>query len=98
MAIDRPSELPAKNDERILEKPSLLKVLDQGGRRLINVHALPFDQLGQITVLIPSAMKNLNRAHAALDQSARENCRMGIGAWVLDVGTVRFEGCLAFLS
>src|SRR5688500_9074700 len=50
LAVDRPAELPAPDDERLVEQAALLEVLDQGRRRLVDVLALAADLLGQVAV------------------------------------------------
>ena len=41
LAIHRPAEFPAPNDERFIQHPALLQIRDQRRRRLVRIHALP---------------------------------------------------------
>src|SRR5215472_10658899 len=60
LAIHSASEFSAPDHQRVIQHPALLQVLDQGGGRLIHCFALPRDFLGQVTMLIPAAMVNLD--------------------------------------
>ena len=55
LAIDRPAELAAPDDQRIVEQAALLQVGDQRRGGLIGVAALAGDLLGEIGVLVPAA-------------------------------------------
>ena len=70
LAVDRAAELAAPDDQRVVEQPALLEVGDQRECRLVDVAALPRQVAGQIAVLIPAAVKDLDEPHVALGQSA----------------------------
>src|SRR6185503_9997823 len=65
----RPAELAAPDDQRVVEQAALLQVLDEGGRRLIGVTALDGELRGQIVVLIPASVDELDEADAALREA-----------------------------
>src|SRR6185503_13346795 len=72
LAVDRPAELAAPHHQRVLQQPALLQILNQRGARLIGVAALPGYLLGQIVVLVPSTVEELDETHAALGQAPRQ--------------------------
>ena len=80
LAIDRAAEFAAPNDQRVVQQPALLQVLDQRGGRLIGVAALAGDLRWADIVLIPAAMEKLDEPHAALRQPAREQAIGGESA------------------
>ena len=43
LGVDRPAELAAPDDQRVVEQPALLQVVDQGRRGLVGVAALAAD-------------------------------------------------------
>src|SRR5262249_30961677 len=51
LAVYGPAELPAPEDQGIVQEAALLEVLDQGGRGLIDILALAADLPGQVAVL-----------------------------------------------
>ncbi len=70
LAVDGPAEFAAPDDQRVVEQAALLEVRDEGGRRLIGVAALAGDLGGQVRVLVPAAVEELDEPHAALGQPA----------------------------
>ena len=78
LAVDGPAELAAPDDQRVVEQPALLQVRDQRGRRLIGVAALAGDLRGQVRVLVPAAMEELDEPHAALGQPAGQQAVGGV--------------------
>src|SRR6516165_3403454 len=92
LAVHGPAELSAPQDQRIVQEAALLEVLDQGGRGLIDVLALAADLPGQVAVLVPAAVHELNEADAALDHAAGQEAVAGIAAVVaLAVQTVHLQ-------
>ena len=59
---------------------------------LVGVAALAGDLLGQVRVLVPAAMEELDEAHAALGQPAGQQAVGGEGAGLARVGAVQGEG------
>src|SRR6266568_2303566 len=98
LAIDGTAEFTAPNDQSVVQQTALLEVLDQRGARLVGVQALLFDALGQISVLIPAAMVELNETHPTLGHAAGEQTVVGEGAWLLHVRPVHFEQPLRFFG
>src|SRR4029079_15453376 len=70
------TELRSPNHERFVEQASSLEVLDEGSIRLIHLPEESGMPLLEPTVCIPgtgaavAAVKDLHKAHAALDQTA----------------------------
>ena len=69
LAVDRTAEFASPNHERFVQQSSLLKVLNEGSGCLIGILALDWQLFRQIMVLVPPAMKQLNKPHAMFDQA-----------------------------
>ena len=61
-------------------RPRCFRSRDQRGGGLIGVAALAGDLRGQVRVLVPAAVEELDEAHAALGQPARQQAVGGEGA------------------
>ena len=85
------SELPGPNNERVVQKPALLQVLNQCGRGLVSLLTLGADFTGQISVLIPTAMEELDESNAAFDQPPGQNAVCCIRPGLAGIGSVQFE-------
>src|SRR5688572_2147959 len=76
LSTRRAAELRSPNDQRILEKSTLLEVFEQSGDRLIDLTAQHRMARFERPVSVPSAgaavraVKNLHEAHAVLDETA----------------------------
>ena len=70
LAVDRPAELAPPDDQGVVEHAALLEILDESVARLVHVTALIGEVAGNVEVLIPAAVEDLNEAHAALSQPA----------------------------
>ena len=80
LRVDRAAELAAPDDQRVVQHTALLQILNQRGRWLVRLQALAANLLRQIAVLIPTAMEELDEAHAALGQAARQNAVGRVGS------------------
>src|SRR5262249_53452724 len=60
LAIDGATEFTAPDHERVVEHAALLQILHERGARLVGILALLLDSLGQIAVLVPTAMIKLD--------------------------------------
>ena len=64
----RAAELAAPDDERIVEQPALLEILDEGRAGLVGLRGSSSSMsCTRLPVLIPRFVKNLDEAHAAFD-------------------------------
>ena len=97
LAVDRAAELAAPDDQRVVQQPALLQIADQRRRRLIGVAALEREIARQIVVLVPAAMIELDEAHVALGQPAREQAIRREGAGLPRFRTVHLERAVRFL-
>ena len=93
-----PAELAAPDDERLVEKPALLEVLDQGGDRLVRflaaIHQAVADVVRLVVaVLVPAPVVKLDEADAALDQPARQQAVVG-ERFLARAGCRTFRGSL----
>src|SRR5688500_18593789 len=64
LAVNGAPKLPAPDHEGIFEEAPLLEVFHQGCAGLIGIPALFTNPLGQIAMLVPTAMIKLNEADA----------------------------------
>ena len=70
LAIHRPSKLARPDDKRIVEQPTLFEIANERGGRLIHLSAF-FGQLaGQIRVMVPASVVQLDEPHTPLDHAA----------------------------
>ena len=54
--VGRPAELAGPEDQRALEQPALLEVLDQGGDRPVGLPGVPLVARLEVAVLVPGAV------------------------------------------
>lgn len=80
LAINRSPELATKNDQRVIQQTALFQVRQKCGRRLIDISALAFHVFRQAAVVIPAAMKKLNKPHIAFRHSPSKQTIAGVGA------------------
>lgn len=88
----RPNSPP--DHQRVLEQAALLEILDQGRRRLVDRLGHDPDVLGQVAVLIPALVVQLDESHVALGEPPRQQAVGRIAARCLDLGTVHVEDAL----
>ena len=69
LAVDGPPEFSAPDDERIVEHPALLEVFDEGVAGLVDVLALAWHASGDVGVVVPVIVVNLDEAYAALNEA-----------------------------
>ena len=91
LAINRSAELPAPNHQRVIQQAALFEVGDEGVASLIDVPALVGQVAGDVEMLIPTAMKDLRKANAALGQSAGQETAGCKGPRGVHVGTIHIE-------
>jgi len=82
----RPNSPP--RHQRILEHAALFQVLDERVATLIDILALRCEIARQITVLIPTAMENLDEAHSTFKEASSQKCGIGKGAALFGFGAV----------
>jgi hypothetical protein len=73
----RAAELPAPDDQRVVEQPALLEVRHQRGHALVDVAALVGQAPAQIGVVIPVGVVQLHQPHAALDEPPGQQAVVG---------------------
>ena len=91
LRIDRTPELAAPDDQCVVQQPALFEVLDQGSGWLIGVTTLALDLSGQVAVLVPPHVIELNEADATLGEPARQQAVGGVAAGLQDVRSVKVE-------
>ena len=97
LAVDRAAELAAPDDQRIVQQPALLQILDQRLAGLIDVAALVRQIAGDIAMLVPAAMKDLHESHIAFGHPASQQATGGKRARLLHIRSVHIENVLRFV-
>jgi hypothetical protein len=73
----------------------LAQVADEGGGGAVGVGAVAFEVAGEVAVLIPGLVEDLDEADIAFDEAAGEEAGVGEGGFA-GFGAVGFEGGLGF--
>ena len=92
------SELPAPDDEGVVEESAALEVGDERGAGLVGVAAARGAPGGEAAVVVPVGMEELHEAHAALDETSREDAVGGVAAWASGIGTVELEDLVGLVG
>ncbi len=92
LGIDGAPEFAAPDDEGGIEEAALFEVGDQGSAGLVGIEALVAEGGGEVVVLIPAAMEDLNDADAPFDEATGEEGGVGEAAGAFHIGAVHFEG------
>ena len=66
LAVDRASKLASPDDECVIKQAATLQILDEGPSWLVDFLGLPANVRRQATMVIPAAVKDLNKTHAPL--------------------------------
>jgi len=91
LAVNSSSKLAAPHDERVVEQSALLEVENQRGGGLIGIFALTANRFGQVEMLIPATVEELDEASSTFGQSSREQTVRGERARLARVGAVQIE-------
>ena len=91
LRVDRAAEFAAPDDQRLVEQPALLEVLDQAVAGLIDVAALVGQPAGDVGVRVPVVVVDLHEAHAALDHPPGQQRRVGERARLLRLVAVQLD-------
>jgi len=97
LSIHRSSKLAAPHDKRVLEHPPLFQVLDQRRRSLVDIVGTISDQLGQVVMVIPAPMRQLNESHASFSQPPRQQAIASEGSRRARLLPVELEGAVWLL-
>lgn len=68
----RPAKLTPPDDDRVIQQSPFLEIGHQRGTGLIGIEGVLLHTSGQVAVLIPGFVEQLNEADAAFDESPRE--------------------------
>ena len=77
LAVDRAAELAAPDDQRIVQHAALFQILDQCPAGLVDVAALVGQVAGDVGVLVPAAMEDLDEPHVAFGHPASQQAAGG---------------------
>ena len=76
LRIDRTAKLATPDHQGFIEESARLQVLNQSPARLVNVLALARQSSGDVGVVVPVVVVDLDEPHAPLDHSPGEECRV----------------------
>src|SRR5207245_4517513 len=77
LAVDRAAELAAPDHQRVVEQAALFEVGYEGIAGLVDVAALVGQVDGEVKMLVPAAVEDLDEAHAALGEAASQQATGG---------------------
>ena len=70
LTVDRAAELATPHNQRVVEQPALLQVLDEGGDWLVDGSRIVL-QLGiEVAVVIPGSVYDIDESHAAFHHAS----------------------------
>ena len=98
LGVDGAAEFASPNDEGVFQETALFEVHDEGGAGAFAVVDLAFDEFGEVVVLVPAAVEDLDDACAALDEAAGEDGALGEAALAVDVVAIHVEGGFGFFG
>src|SRR5579871_853643 len=88
LRVDGPPELPAPDDERLVEHPPLFEVLDQSPAGLVHVLTLAGQASRHVAMGVPVVVVDLDKADAPLHHTAGHQGGIGEGARLFGVAAV----------
>ena len=92
LRVDGPAELAAPDDQRFVQQPACLQVLDQAPAGLIDVAALAGQPAADVEVRVPVVVIDLHEPHAPLDHPPRQERGVGEGPRLLRLFAVERVG------
>ena len=66
------AKFAAPDEERFIEQSALLEIEDEGGAGLVGVLRVLFHSVGEVAVLVPGLMEELDEADAPFDEAPGE--------------------------
>ena len=94
---DSTSELTTPQDQRIIQHPTFLQILDQRCLRLVDILGLNLDALREFKVVVPPPVEDLDEAHIAFRQSSGEKAVGCECPGRSRIGPVPLEGAVRFI-
>ena len=83
------AELPAPDDQRAVEQPTLLQIREQGREGLVHFLGLLRQACFEILMMVPAAGPDLDETHAAFDQPPGDEHLFALGAVAVELADVR---------
>ena len=94
LRVNGAAKFTAPDDQRLVVQSARLQILHQSVASLVDVLALAGQTFGDVRVSVPVVQIDLHETHPALDQPPREQGRVGEGAGLLRLITVKLVGRL----
>ncbi len=97
LRVHRAAEFAAPDDERVFEESPLLEILNERCRGLIGVSALLRDFFGEVRVLVPAHVIELNEADVLFGHAPGQQTVSGIAAGLVNVRAIHVQDVLWFV-
>ena len=94
LGVDGAAELAAPDDEGFVEQSAGFEVLDEAPGGLVDVSALVGHTPGDVGVVVPVVVVDLDESDASLDHPARQERGVGEGAGFPGIRAVEVVGGL----
>src|ERR1043166_7496637 len=91
LTVNSASKFSAPDNECILEQAALLQVRPQRGRALINVAGEDLNPLGQVTVMVPAPVVQLNEPNTAFGHASGQQAIRGVSAGLAGGFTIELK-------
>ena len=91
LAVGGSSEFGCEDHECVFEHAAHFEIFDHCRAGLIDISALIGKLSRERDVLIPTAMEELHEAHAAFEESTREQAIRGVTSWRARIRTIVVE-------
>src|SRR5260221_4021384 len=91
LAIIRASEFATPDHQRFIQHTTVLQILYQGSRSLIDTFCKVTGPIGQILVRIPAHMIKLNESNASFGNASCQNAVRSKGTGLQRIGTIKFK-------
>ena len=96
LRIDGTAKFTTEDDEGIFEHPSLIKIFEQSGSRLVDVLALLTDLRWQSTMLIPATVEKLNIPNTFFSHSTSQKAIPRKAPRLISLRTVKLLHVIRF--
>ena len=93
-----PSELAAPDHQRVLQHATLPQIFQEGRAGLVGFFALDFHAAGNVAVMIPTLMVELDEPNAAFCQTTSEYAICSKRSWLGRVWSVEIEDVLGLVG
>ena len=98
LTVDSAAELPAPDDESVIQETASLEVEDQRRRGLVGFAALAANTGRQVAVVVPALVKELDETDIPFRKTPRQQAVRGVGPGLPRVWSVELEHFVRFVG